>query len=211
MSWERPLEILADTDVQLVGRRVIDFGFGTTDDLLPLVRAGAIVTGIELETPKVRPDVLPREPALLPTSVTLLRGHFPTQLRHEVGTDASLFLFKNVLKRGLLEHGLVQLGVPESEFLAAVGEALRPRGVVLSYNFRPAPPAAGAPPTPWADGRSPFRREHWEAFGFEVLAFDTDDTAGARAWAWRLRWHESEERLDIERDLFASYCLLRKR
>ncbi len=89
--------------------------------------------------------------------------------------------------------------------------ALGPAGAVLLYNFCPAPPLPGAPPTPWADGRSPFTRQQWEAAGFDVVAFDADDTRAARDWAWRLRWHQSEEQLDIERNLFASYCLLRKR
>lgn len=49
-----------------------------------------------------------------------------------------------------------------------------------------------------------------EGAGFEVIAFDRDDTGPIRAMAKILACDVGEEKVDLEKDLFATYTLLRK-
>jgi hypothetical protein len=88
-------------------------------------------------------------------------------------------------------------------FVRALHDALKPGGRALIYNLCPAPAPPGKPYIPWADGRSPFTRSTWESAGFEILAFDADDTAAARAMARALGWDE--------KDLFSTHKLVRRR
>ena len=81
---------------------------------------------------------------------------------------------------------------------------------MLIYNLCPAPAAPGKQVITWADGRSPFSRQTWEAAGFRVVAFDNDDSAAARRMAYLLRWDSGPEAMDIEKDLFALYTLVEK-
>ena len=128
---------------------------------------------------------------------------------------------KNVLKRGYIHperpadpKKLIDLGVSDEEFLAAMNAALKRGGLMLVYNLFPAQAPSDKPYIPWADGRSPFSRAQWEAAGFEVIAFDVNDDAAIRALARALGWDqpvEGEPGMDLEHDLFALYSLFRKR
>lgn len=62
---------------------------------------------------------------------------------------------------------------------------------------------------PVADGRSPSSRETWEEAGFEVIAFDQDDSPAIRTLARTLGWDKDPESpMDVENDLFATYTLV---
>ena len=50
----------------------------------------------------------------------------------------------------------------------------------------------------------------WEAAGFQVLAFDADDSAFARRMGHALGWDAGESPMDLEKDLFAHYTLVKK-
>jgi len=92
-------------------------------------------------------------------------------------------------------------------FVRAMFDLLKPGGFALIYNLCPAPSQEGEPYKPWSDGRSPFARALYEKTGFSVVAFDADDTPAARAMGRALGW---AEQMDLEKDLFATYTLLRK-
>ncbi len=74
---------------------------------------------------------------------------------------------------------------------------------MLIYNITPPPNGPGRPYRTWADGRCPFSREELTEAGFEVMAFDCDDTEAVRAMADALEWPRGEP-------FFASYTLLRR-
>lgn len=105
---------------------------------------------------------------------------------------------------------LVHLGVGDSGFVAALYGVLKPGGFALIYNISPAPAAAGKPYIPWADGRCPFPRAQLEAAGFEVIAFDRDDSAFIRRMGHALGWDDPDgAKMDLKKDLFARYTLMR--
>ena len=151
--------------------------------------------------------------------VVLVHGSWPgdSEVRASAGAGFDLFLSKNTLKRGYIHpeqpvdpDRLVHLGVTDEAFVAAVFESLVPGGLFAIYNLCPAPAPPGEPYIPWADGRSPFPREVFEAAGFEVLAFDEDDTLRIRDFGRALSWDEGEEAMDLQNDLFAWFTIVRK-
>jgi hypothetical protein len=131
-----------------------------------------------------------------------------------VGGGYDVFVSKNTLKRGYIHpeqqvdpRMLVHLRVDDETYVRAVFDLLKPGGFALIYNLSPAPAKEGEPYKPWADGRSPFTRELYERVGFAVVAFDLDDSAAAREMGKALGWAEG---MDLEKDLFGTYTLLRK-
>jgi hypothetical protein len=106
---------------------------------------------------------------------------------------------------------LVHLGVSDSAFLAALARTVRPHGKVLIYNLCPAPAPPGKPYIPWADGRCPFPREAWRAAGFDVMAFDVEDSPAARAMGHALGWDRGDGGMKLDQDLFASWSLFERR
>ena len=222
LSYVRAMDVLADAGFgDVAGKRVVDFGYGTVGQLRLLATLGAEATGI---------DVDPLLPALYSAPgdqgpvgrghVALVTGRWPAlaSAREAVGGRLDLFLSKNTLKRGYVHPALAvnparhfDLGVDDGTFLSALHGALVPGGFVLLYNVCPGAAPFGAPYIPWADGRSPFDRGAWEAAGFEVLAFDRDDTGAMRTIAHVLRWDQGEDAVDIDHDIFATYTLARRR
>src|SRR5262249_16791586 len=110
--------------------------------------------------------------------VTLYDGRFPAdpKIVKAIGGGYDLIISKNVLKRGYIHpegeadpKNLIDRGVSDEHFLAALNKALKPGGRVLVYNLFPAQAPADKPYIPWADGRSPFSRAQWEAAGFKVI------------------------------------------
>jgi len=135
-----------------------------------------------------------------------------------VGQGYDLFLSKNTLKKGYVhpdlpveKRRLLNLEVDDATFVRAIRDALKPGGWVMIYNICPAPSKPGEPYKNWADGRCPFPRPLWEAAGFEVLAFDHDDTVAIRRIAHALDWDKGDSPMDLDADLFAWYSLMRKR
>lgn len=221
LAYARALEILAQAGVRGVrGKRIADFGYGTIGHLRLLASLGADIHGIEVD-PMLRAlyaaDVGPVEGG---GRLTLHHGQWPAEpdLAKEVGAGYEVFLSKNTLKRGYVHPAepvnprmMVHLGVDDSSYVVALGGTIKPGGLVLIYNLCPAPAPPGKPYIPWADGRCPFERSLLEGQGFEVLAFDRDDSPAARAMGHALGWDAGEHPMDLTNDLFATYTLLKRR
>lgn len=209
-------------------KRVVDFGYGGVGHLRMLASIGVHATGVDID-PLIhllyqRAGVTGDVPGVGLTddeapngSLTLVQGRWPgeTQARADVGDGYDLFLSKNTLKRGYIHpeqevdpRMLVHLGVDDAAYLAAVAGCLRPGGLFVIYNLSPKQREDRY--LPWADGRSPFGREALEAAGFEVIAFDVDDSERARVMGRALRWDAAQRPMDLENDLFALYTIARK-
>ncbi len=223
LAYARPLEILSEAGFRSVrGMKLVDFGYGTLGHLRILASLGADVTGIEVD---------PLLPALYSEpgdqgridghgTLRLLDGQWPArpELVASAGEGYDLFLSKNTLKNGYLHPAepvdprrLVHLGVDDSTFVAALARLLKPGGLALVYNLSPAPAPPGKPYIPWADGRCPFPRALWESAGFDVLAFDVDDSEAARRMGHALAWDDpGNGAMDLDHDLFARYTLVRR-
>jgi hypothetical protein len=226
LSYAPIVDLAAEHGLEtLDGARVIDFGYGNIGQIQMSSLAGAHVVGVD---PNPTLPVLygrPEDVDFPPGDVVLVHDRFPTSTvaRERVGRGAQLFMSKNTLKRGYVhpEPGpgqtvnprhVIDLGVDDARFLAAVADALEPGGLFVLYNLCP-PPAAPTEPQnkPWADGRSPFTRDALEAAGFEVLAFDVDASVEARRMGHALGWDAGEEPMDLERELFTWYTVARRR
>jgi hypothetical protein len=221
LAYVRTLEIDGKAGLESVeGKRVADFGYGTVGHLRLLAGLGADARGVDVD-PFLRALYSQRQDQgpLGKGRVTLVDGHWPgtTAVRTEIGDGIRLFTSKNTLKRGYIHperevdpRRLVHLGVSDEEFCRAVYESLEPGGLFVIYNLSPAQNPPDKPYKPWADGRCPFERELLEKIGFEIVAFDVEDHGAARSMARALRWHEGENGMDPERDLFAHYTVMRK-
>ncbi|HEU5319852.1 MAG TPA: hypothetical protein VFX28_03570, partial [Methylomirabilota bacterium] len=220
LAYARPLEILAAEGFVPQGRRLVDFGYGNVGQLKLLALLGAHAAGIEVDP--MLPLLYAAENGPVQARdrtqghLQLLHGRFPTDaaLVTELGTGYDLFLSKNTLKRGYVhpekpvpQRQRIDLGVSDAEYVRAVRRLLKPGGFLLIYNLSPAPAPPDKPYIPWADGRSPFSAETLKAEGFDVLAFDRDDSAEARAMARVLGWDAGEQPMNLEKDLFGTYTL----
>jgi hypothetical protein len=222
LSYLRAVDVLGGAGLaDLAGKRIVDFGYGTVGQLRLMATLGADAVGVDVDPLLAALYSRPEDQGSIgPGHVTLVTGRWPAlpSTRAGVGARLDVFLSKNTLKRGYVHPTLAvnpsrhfDLGVDDATFLAAVHDALVPRGLALLYNVCPAPAPDQAPYIPWADGRSPFDRAAWERAGFEVLEMDHDDTPALRAVAHVLRWDSGEDALDIEHDIFATYTLARRR
>ncbi len=227
VAFARTMEILGRAGVKRVdGLRLVDFGFGSIGQLRSLAALGGDAVGIEVDALlKViyagagdtgaikRCEVAGKG---RDGNVKLVFGQFPAETATvaEVGTGYDVFVSKNTLKRGYIHpeqqvdpRMLVYLRVDDETYVRAVFDLLKPGGFALIYNLSPAPAEPGRPYIPWADGRSPFTRELYERVGFAVIGFDVDDSAAAREMGKALGW---AEQMDLEKDLFGTYTLVRK-
>jgi hypothetical protein len=204
------------------GRRILEFGYGSVGQLWLLAAAGADVVGIEvsaaLEALYGDHMVFRVEGDAGSGRCELFFGRWPTdELRESVGGGFDLFLSKNVIKRGYVappeSAGIapeLDFGVPAEDFLRRVRECLAPGGLALFYNLGGAPAAEGERYRPATDIASPWDRAAYETAGFEVLELDADDTAVARRCARAFGWDGPPFSMELERDLFARYTLLRR-
>lgn len=226
LGYARAYEVLAANGVgSLAGKKVLDFGYGNPGVLAMAARAGVDVTGIEIDAllatiaARLQGPVTARDGTK--GRVRALDGYFPTDAKvvEQVGTGYDLFISKNTLKKGYIHPDRtppnqprmhIDLGVSDAEFLGRVLATLKPGGYFFIYNISPAESPADQPFLPWSDGRSPFTKAAYEQAGFEVLAFDVVDDAAVRAMAHVLEWDVGEEKVDLEKDLFAHYTLLRR-
>jgi hypothetical protein len=222
IAYARALEIAANAGFASArGKKVLDFGYGGIGQLRLLAESGAEAVGVEVD-PLL--PVMYGEPGdqgkigANGGSVRLVHGQWPASdgTMKDVGGGYDLVVSKNVLKRGYIHperpadpKQLVHLGVDDSTFVARLGSIVKPGGVVVVYNLSPAPSKPDQPYRPWTDGRSPFTRETWESGGFEVLEFERDDSAAARAMAKALGWDQGG--MDLANDLFAHSTVLKKR
>ena len=225
LAYARPLELLSRASfADIRGKKIADFGYGTIGHLRLLASLGAKMHGIEVD-PMLRALYAP-DPGVVEGkkgvegSITLHHGQWPADapVTTAVGGGLDLFLSKNTLKRGYVHPAepvnprmMVHLGVDDSVFVAELARAIKPGGLLMIYNLSPAPAPPGKPYIPWADGRCPFDRPLLERAGFEVLAYDRDDSPAARTMAHALGWDAGERPMDLAKDLFATYTLARRR
>lgn len=237
LAYMRVVDLLASNmpasvpeNARLRGRHVLDFGFGGIGHLRLMAALGNDVVGVEVD-PVLRAlysdpsdqGVVNGSPILNDVcpdgSLRLVFGRFPADdnIARSVGDHFDAIVSKNTLKNGYInpDHPvdkrlLVNLGVPNETFVAETFKRLNPGGLFLVYNLCPAQSKDPATWIPWADGRSPFSKEMLEKAGFEVLAFDADDTEIARKMAYALRWDQGDTHMDVEHDLFATYTLCKR-
>lgn len=223
LAYARPLELLAKAGVEDFSKlRVADFGYGGIGHLRLLAGLGADVVGIDVDPLLPVLYSQPGDQGEIPGhggKIALITGHFPAGpgIAEAAGDGYDVFLSKNTLKRGYLhpsrpadKRQLVDLGVDDTTFVRAVAALLKPGGWALVYNLSPAPSPPDQPYRPWTDGHDPFAREIWELAGFEVIAYDKVDDEAARAMGHALGW-DRDGAMDLEKDLFAYYTLVRKR
>lgn len=206
------------------GARWLDFGFGAPGHLQMLGRLGLDVTGVDVDAPGRSLYVDPSDFEVAPGRLRVAYGHWPGDqtTRAAVGGAFDVIIAKNVLKRGHIhparETGrmpFVDLQVDDATFVGAIRDALNPGGLIVIWNLcaRQNPPEL--PYIPAADGQNPFARETWEAAGFDLIAYDADDTERARELARALRFDAPDPdggpRWDIEHDLRAWYSIARRR
>lgn len=232
LAYARPIEILSaqtpDQPNPFANKRLFDFGYGTIGHLRLLASLGADVHGVEVD-PVLRAlysapedtgivEAAPIAPDTVEGKLTLHHGSWPgdATLTKAVGVGFDFFISKNVLKRGYIHPAqevdkrlLVDLGVDDDTYVKALAALMKPGGLVLIYNLSPAQKPDAY--IPWADGRCPFDRDLLEKTGFEVLAYDADDSEAARKMGQAFEWDQGEKPMDLTNDLFATYTLLRRR
>ncbi len=224
-AYVLPLEQLGRSGgpKNLKGLKTADFGHGGIGQLRINAEQGAEAVGI---------DVDPIQPLLYSEkgdqgsvgdkggSVKLVHGRFPADEKvvEQVGEGYDIFLSKNTLKRGYVHPereanpaALINLGVTDEAYLAAVAKLLKPGGWFVIYNLAPAQNPPDKPYLPHADGRSPFAREVLEKAGFEVIQFDLDDSSNARRFGSLIGWDKPPSSMKLETDLLAWVTICRKK
>jgi SAM-dependent methyltransferase len=221
LAYARALEVLGEAGLEAEpGARLLDFGYGGIGQLRLLASLGFEATGVDVDPFLRALYSAPSDQGRFGRGqVRLLDGRFPADepVRQAVGTGYAVIVSKNVLKKGYVhpdrpaeERRLIHLGVEDAVFLRSLFEALRPGGLLLLYNICPALSPPDKPFVPWSDGRSPFSEQQLREAGFEVLAFDRDDTPAIRALGHTLAWDRGEGAMDLEHDLSVLYTLVRK-
>jgi len=193
LAYALALDVAAQHGVAtLRGRRVVDYGYGAIGAVRLMADAGAQVIGIDIDPLLGLLYGASRAACTMANgALCLLQANFPGDGSQEaIGTGVQLFISKNTLKKGYVrpDAGSAQIvpPVPWPEFLRALRQTLAPGGVFLIYNINAKlDPARYRPAN---DSRSPFTREEFEAAGFEVLAFDADDSANARRAGPAMGW-----------------------
>lgn len=197
LGYARAFEVLASHGWQPKGKKVLDFGYGNLGQLLMLASLGATVHGVEVDRLLVDGTRAVAKP------LVLHHGFFArdAKLVKELGTGFDLWVSKNTLKRGYVRplegKAVIALG---DEALSVIAREVKRGGYFFIYNLAP---AQQTPYLPMADGHSPFTRDELEKAGFEVIAFDVDDSEAARQLGVALEWPADP--------LFATYTLARRR
>jgi len=234
LAYTRPVDLLCEAlgggYASMRGKKFLDFGYGGVGHLRLIASLGCDVVGVEVD-PYLKAlysdpmdsgaveGVPIMDDGCPPGTLKLVHGRWPADepVVSGVGGAFDVVMSKNTLKNGYLnperpvdKRMLIDLGVAQEEFLAKVAEALKPGGLFLIYNICPGQSADPEKWIPWADGRSPFSREMFEAAGFEIITFDRIDDDAARAMGVALEWNKGARPMDLENDLFAMYTLVRK-
>lgn len=218
LVYARLLDLAAEVwgeGATLEGKRVLDLGYGQLGQLRLWAQMGAAVTGIEMDP--ILTAMYTDNPAAAGEgakgSLRLLECVWPNDAlcREQVGGGYDLFVSRNLLKKGYVKPERPTPGFPEpvgwgtddAEVLGNLFEVMAPGGLVIVYSLGPAPD----PAQPWSDIANPWPREAWAAAGFEVLAYDADETAWARTMGRALGW---EAQMDLEKAVFGVYSIFRR-
>jgi len=195
------------------GRRILDFGYGRIGHLRALAGRGATAVGVDID-PRLRAlysapgdqgDV--RGAAGRTGRVTAITGWFPgdSTVRSAVGAGYDLVISKNTLKGGhspeerARQRRVIDLGVSDSAFVAALAACVRPGGLLLLYTIS----------GPRGNAGCPFPESMLRDAGFEIVAYDADDSPATRAMMSAL--HRGQEPGDVPDDaLVALYTLARR-
>jgi hypothetical protein len=208
LGYARPFDVLAAAGFEPKRKKVLDFGYGNIGQLLMLSRLGAEVHGVEIDV------LIPLATKSVIGKVKLHHGYFASdaKLVKELGAGYDLFLSKNTLKRGYVKpaepkgaKAQIDLGLDDQKLLELVFSMLKPGGYFYIYNLAP---AQEQPYKPMADGRCPWPEEALKAAGFEIIAYDTDDSTKARQMGHLLEWDSDGS--ELHKTLFATYTLLRR-
>lgn len=220
----RLIDIVADGQLaKLVGKRSLDLYAGAIGPLKLMASAGLDAVGIS-SSPKLRAlysHVGDQGSVRLPGRdvsgrVTFLYGNFPADpaVRAQVGSGYEFVLAKNVLKRGYIHptsdvppESLINLGLPDADYLRSLLATLRPGGRLLVYNVCPSPNPAVYDPD--SDCRNPWTRADWQAAGFIVRDFERNDTEIARQYATALGFDKPPLSVRID-ELYAVYSLFER-
>ncbi len=214
LAYARPFEIANAAGFQPNKKKVLDFGYGNLGQLLMLARLGAEVHGVEVD-----PLLVTASTGLVGKvgkgSVVLHDGFFAGDeaLVKAMGSGYALWISKNTLKRGYVHpaeppgaKGQIDLGLDDAKVLSIIHGQLAPKGLFLVYNVGG---AATVPYKPMTDVRCPFSKEALTEAGFEVIAYDEDDTEPAKAMAELLEWERDWPNMKSE--INVKYTLARKR
>lgn len=207
-------------------KKIVDFGFGSIGHLRMMAMRGAAVHGVDVDLflqslyrrPRDQGEVSIGDVAGLKAgSVKLSFGKFPGEeaVAKEIGGEIDLFVSKNTLKRGYIHPAqkvdprrMIDLGVSDQEFVGEVYSRLQPGGLFLIYNLHPRRTEPGEKYITWSDGRCPFEQKLLTDTGFEIVAFDQDDTEFAHAMATAFGW---DKQMDLDENFRATYTLLKKK
>lgn len=227
-AYARPFDLLCQAAGEgndfAAGKRLLDYGSGGLAHLRLLAVMGMHAVGVDVDS-LLRayfrnPEDTGRingEPEGTVGTLQMEYGFWPVdeELKRAVGGNFDFIISKNTLKKGYIhpakpvdERMLIKLGVTDEAFVGELFTALKPGGLMIIYNICPA--QSEEKYIPWADGTNPFAKEVWEKAGFEVLNYDTEDQAGVKALATALGWDVGDSPMDIEKDLFAWYSIVRK-
>ncbi|MBX3386516.1 MAG: hypothetical protein KF768_08085 [Phycisphaeraceae bacterium] len=225
LVYARVLDLAADAwtkseakaPASLRGKRILDLGYGQLGQLRLWAQSGARVTGVEVDPilTALYADSPAANASNTPGSLRLLECSWPNhadcRASVEKGGPYDLLISRNVLKRGYVKPDKLPTGfpdpvgwnMPDAEVLSHFFNAMNPGGLVVIYSIGPAPD----PAKPWSDIANPWPRDAWQAAGFEVLAYDADETDSARAIGKALGWESS---MDLDADLFGVYSIYRR-
>ncbi len=186
LNYTRAIELVAQAGLTgLKGKRVLDFGYGRIAHLRLLASLGADVVGIDVDPILRALYADPGDQGMVPGfggpdgSLHLVHGSFPAdaEICAAVGDGYDLVLSKNTLKGGhgpgerAAQRRIINLGVSDSVFAREIYARLNPGGWFLMYTLS----------GPRGNGGCPFSENMLRATGFDVVAYDRDDSPLALA------------------------------
>ncbi len=230
LCYARALDIAAEAAglETFNGARVLDYGYGQIGQVRMLAACGAEVVGVDPAAGLRARYSLPEDQGAYPPhagagestgprgAVTLVSGYWPgePETAAAVGTGFDAIIARNVLKHGYVRPigevppgSQINLSCTDEEFLKAVFDALNPGGALVIYNLG-GPRLRDGAYDPSADINCPWTRGALEAAGFEVLAFDMDDSEPTRQHAVVFGWAQKTDPLGSQ--WFSLYTLVRK-
>lgn len=211
-------------------RRILDYGYGQIGQIRLLAACGADVVGVDPAAGLRARYSLPEDQGPYPPapagsdaalagpqgSVKLVSGFWPghADTAAAVGTGFDLIIARNVLKHGYV-HPIaevpattqIDLSCSDEQFLKATLDSLNPGGLLIIYNLGGPRLREGAYDAS-SDINCPWTRAALESAGFEVVAFDMDDSEPTRQHALIFGWAQPTD--PIAAQWFSLYTIVRK-